>query len=536
MISTVKNTSDKSLLTQDFVRELQDIIAEKSQVIEKKSQVIEQHEARIRLLEEFLRLEKHKRFSHSSEKCPGQGELFNEAELADGLPVPEEETSENHLDADDDTPKKKKKTGRKGFSDYLPREQLFINLTDEEKEGAINTFYSKVKEELDIVPAKVRIIEHMQEKAIFLEDGQRKIKTAKLPKHPLGKTMASIGLLAYLIVAKYMDGLPLYRMEGILKRYGGDVTRTSMASWIIRLAEQCQPLIHVMREHQHSGSLIQMDETRIQVLKEKGYVATGNKYMWVTLGGPPNEPVVIFDYDPSRGHEVPLRLLDGYGGYLQTDGYAGYDAVSKKYDLIQVGCMDHCRRKFKDAQSAQPVTKKGVKTKADIALAKIGKLYRIERKIKSLPADEKYKIRQEKSLPILNDLKEWADKNQGKSPADSLISKALVYLNNQWPKLIRYCENGNLPISNILAENAIRPFVIGRKAWLFSDTPKGAHASGIFYSLIETAKANNIEPYSYLRHIFKALPYADTVEDIEALLPWRVKDQVTLLRKKTKAG
>jgi len=528
MISTAKSPENDGPATQATVLELQDII-------EKKSQVIAQQDARIRILEEFLRLEKHKRFSHSSEKCPGQGELFNEAELAYCTTEPDEIDPEQEPDTSDvATPKKK--PGRKGFSASIPREQLLINLTDEEKAGAINTFYSKVKEELDIVPAKVRIIEHMQEKAVFLEEGRRTIKGATLPKHPLGKAMASIGLLAYLIIAKYMDGLPLYRLEGILKRYGGEVTRTSMASWIIRLATQCQPLVHVMREHQQSGALIQMDETRIQVLKEKGYVATGNKYMWVSLGGPPNEPVVIFDYDPSRGHEVPLRLLDGYNGYLQTDGYVGYDTVSEKLTLVQVGCWDHCRRKFKDAQAAQPTSCKGTQTKADIALAKIGKLYRIERKIKSLPADEKHKVRQEKSIPILNDLKAWIDSRLGKSPKDSLLSTALVYMNNQWPKLIRYCEDGNLPISNILAENAIRPFVIGRKAWLFSDTPKGAHASGVFYSLIETAKANGIEPYSYLRHIFKALPYATTVEEIEALLPWRVKDQVTLLAKNQKAA
>jgi len=318
----------------------QDIILEQQQIIEKKSRVIEQHEARIRLLEEFLRLEKHKRFSHSSEKLPGQGELFNEAELlhcdSDEVEEPDTEAPE----ANDET-QPKKKPGRKGFSDSIPREQVFIHLTDEEKEGAISTFYSKVKEELDIVPSKVRILETMQEKAVFVDEGQRKIKAAALPKHPIGKVMASIGLLAYLIVAKYMDGLPLYRLEGILKRYGGDVTRTSMASWIIQLAVQCQPLIHVMRAHQHAGNLIQMDETRIQVLKEKGYVPTGNKYMWVTLGGPPNEPVVIFDYDPSRGHEVPLRLLEGYDGYLQTDGYVGYDAACEKLKLIQVGCCTH---------------------------------------------------------------------------------------------------------------------------------------------------------------------------------------------------
>lgn len=175
---------------------------------------------------------------------------------------------------------------------------------------------------------------------------------------------------------------------------------------------------------------------------------------------------------------------------------------------------------------AQPKKKSGA-TKADVALSKIAKLYAIERKIKSLSPEQKYPHRQENSLPILRDLKPWMDKNQGKSPKDSLIAKALVYMNNQWPKLIRYCDDGNLPISNILAENAIRPFVIGRKAWLFADTPKGAHASGIFYSLIETAKANGIEPYAYPRFIFKELPYADTVAKIEALLPWRMKDQIT---------
>jgi len=381
-----------------------------------------------------LRLEKQKHFGSSNEKCPGQGELFNEAELAQ----------------------------------------------DEEKEGAINTFYSKVKEELDIVPAKVRILEYMQEKAVFVDNGQRKIIAAELPKHPIGKVMASIGLLAYLIIEKYTDGLPLYRLEGILKRYGGDVTRISMASWIIAL----------------------------------------------------NEPVVIFDYDPSRGHEVPLRLLDGYEGYLQSDGYAGYDAASGKLKRDQVDCWDHCRRKFKEAQSAQPANIKNSHTKTDIALAKIGKLYRIERTIKKLSAERKYKERQKKSLPTLEDLKQWMDKNQGKSPKDSLISTTLVYMNNQWSKLTRYCEDGNIPISNILAENAIRPFVIGRKAWLFADTPKGAHPSGIIYSLIETAKANGVEPYAYLRHIFKALPYADRVEKIEDLLPWRVKDERMALERK----
>ena len=499
----------------------QEIIVEQQQIIESKSAVIEAQDRRIKMLEDYLRLAKQKQFGRSSEKHPGQGEIFNEAES-----IIETTETENLEETSATDKKPHKKRGRKGFSKNIVREQIFIDLLPEEKEGAIDTFYSKVKEELDIVPAKVRVLEYMQEKAVFVNDNQRQIKTATLPKHPIGKVMASIGLLAYIIVAKYMDGLPLYRLEGILKRYGGDVTRTSMASWIINLSLQCQPLIHVMRAHQLSGQIIQIDETRIQVHKELGYIATGNKYMWVTLGGPPDKPVVLFDYDPSRSHEVPLRLLDGYEGYLQSDGYRGYDTVSAKLKLIQLGCWDHCRRKFKEAQIAQQKIGQGQST-ADIALAKIGKLYEIERKIKDFPTKKKFSHRQKKSLPILRDLKIWGDKNRDEFPKGSLMSKALVYMNNQWLKLIRYCDDGNLSISNILAENAIRPFVIGRKAWLFADTPKGAHASGVFYSLIETAKANGIEPYAYLYHIFKALPYADTVEKIEALLPWNMKDQLT---------
>jgi len=502
----------------------QEIILEQQQIINKKSTVIEQQKLRIDLLEEYVRLAKQKQFGRSSEKNPNQYELFNEAELANDTPEDVEEPVTLKATST------RKKPGRKGFSDNIPREQIYINLSAEEKSGAIDTFYSKVREELDIEPAKVRVLEYMQEKAVFLTDGKRQIKAAKLPKHPIAKTMASIGLIAHIIICKYMDGLPLYRQEGILKRFGGDVTRSSMASWIIRLAQQCQPLVHELREHQHQGSLIQMDETRIQVLKEPGYKPTGHKYMWVTVGGPPGHPVVLFDYDPSRSHEVPLRLLDGYGGYLQSDGYAGYDKVSTLLNLNQLGCWDHCRRKFKEAQAAQPKITQG-RTKADIALIKIGKLYKIEREIKDLPAGKKHRERQQRSKPTLNDLKRWMTKNMGKAPKDALISIALVYMNNQWSKLIRYCDDGHLSISNIAAENAIRPFVIGRKAWMFADTPKGAHASGIFYSLIETAKANNLEPYSYLRHIFEILPYANTVEKIEELLPWNVKEHVTPLKR-----
>ena len=481
--------------------------------------VIEQKNQRIKILEEALRLSRSKRFAPSSEKSDGQERLFDEAEQAaddEALPEPQSTPA-----------KKKEKTGRKPFSKTLPRVPVFIDLTKEEKAGAINVFYTKVREELDIIPAQVQILEYFQEKAVFAETddkASRSIKAAVMPKHPLPKSMGSIHLMAHVIISKYADGLPLYRMAGILSRYGGDITRATMAHWVIKLAHQLQPLINLMREHQLAGDIIQMDETTLKVLKEPGLSVTSDKYMWVSRGGPPGKPSVLFEYDPSRRKEVPLRLLDDFSGYLQTDGYAGYHAVCAQNNATSVGCWDHARRKFKDAQTAQPKKKKVQKpTKADVALAHINKLYLIEREIKEASINEKFKARQKQSLPLLEKLRKWVDNNLGKVPGDSLTGKALTYIDNQWNKLIVYCEDGRLNISNALAENAIRPFCVGRKAWLFSDTPKGAQASGVHYSFIETAKANGIEPYAYLVDVLTRLPYADTVEELEVLLPWNFK-------------
>lgn len=517
----ILHTMDQPI--ESALEEYQKLLHEKDQIIDRKSEVIDELKKRIAILEAYLRLEKQKRFGRSSERNEAQGELFNEVEMVS------DETQESI--EDEETPvKERKKPGRKGLSQNIPRVQVHIDLPDEEKEGAIDTFYTKTREELDIEPAKVRVLEYMQEKAVFIDDGNRSIKTAEMPKHPIAKSMASIGLLTYLIVAKYMDGLPLHRLESIIKRYGGEVTRATMANWLIRLSIQLQPLIHLMRAHQHSGLLINADETRIQVLKEPGYSATSDKQIWVTRGGPPGKPSVLFEYDPSRSKEVVERLLGGYEGAIQTDGYAGYNAVCETQGNIHLGCWDHARRKFKEAQDAQPKKrKKGSKmTKADVALVKIKKLYMIERKIKTMSTQGKYEHRQKNSIPVLNDIRAWLDKNLGTTPDDELITKAMVYLHNQWPKLIRYCENGDYPISNVIVENAIRPFVIGRKAWLFADTPKGARASAIYYSLIETAKANDLEPYAYLKYVFKALPYADTVEKLEELMPWKVKERLNV--------
>lgn len=498
------------------------LLDEKEDIIGKKSQVIQSQKARIAILEEQLKLQKIKQFGRSSEQQPDQLGIFNEAEaLEEDIPEPEVVA----------TTKKKKPAGRKGLNPDIPRVQQHIALPDSEKEGAIDTFFVKVKEELDIIPAQVQVVEILQEKAVFLnENDERQIVSAQLPKHPLPKAIASTDTLAYVITAKYQDALPLYRLENILKRYGGSVTRTTLANWLIRLSEPLMPLINLIREHQWQGNLIQADETRIQVLKEPGRSASSDKWMWLTRGGPPGQPSVLFEYDPSRSGAVPLRLLEGFeGGYLQTDGYAGYHAVVDQQQLTHVGCWDHARRKFDEAEKAISKHKKKNKgkalapSKARVALSIINKLYLVEREIKELAVGDKYRGRQEKSIPILTGLKAWLEQNQSKVPGGSLTWTAINYTLNQWDKLIRYCEHGEIPISNILAENAIRPLCIGRRNWLFSDTPKGAKASALYYSLIETAKANGLEPYEYFKAVLKQLPYAETVEDLEALLPWNIK-------------
>ena len=226
---------------------------------------------------------------------------------------------------------------------------------------------------------------------------------------------------------------------------------------------------------------------------------------------------MLFDYTTSRAQDVPLRLLAGYRGYLMTDDYAGYNAVAAKAGVERLACWAHARRKFIEAQKVQPKGKTG---RADVALSLINKLYGIERDFKEASVEQRHQGRQQYSLPILTQLYNWLEKTQPQVTAQNALGKAVNYLASNWSRLERYVEAGHLPIDNNRAENAIRPFVIGRKNWVFSDTPKGATASAQIYSLVETAKANGQEPYAYLRHILERLPQVNSVEGYEALLPW----------------
>lgn len=524
--------SDQSALIEQYEKSIQsrdESIEQRTQELQQRDQQIRQKDSYIQILEELLRLKKIQQFAAKSEKLAHQNDLFNEVELEAAIDALRDQLPDD-VEEDDHADKASRKSRQRGFSADLVRERIELLLSEEEKAGAIKTFFTKVKEEIEFIPAQLKVFEYWQEKAVFEQDaatGQDQIIAAKRPVHPLGKCFATVALLAYIITSKYADGLPLYRLEKMLKRLGHEISRTCMANWIIRLDDVFKPLMTLMREVQNGSDYLQADETRIQVLKEDGKTAQSDKWMWVVRGGPPDQPVVLFDYDPSRAGSVPVRLLEGFTGILQADGYSGYGQVCRANDITRIGCWDHARRKFVEASRAAATGNKGKKArtmKADVALGHINKLYAIERQLKDKGAsmDERYRVRQELSLPQLATLKTWLEANVGKVLKGSLTRNAMEYTLNQWDYLVGYCERGDLNISNALAENAIRPFALGRKAWLFADTSNGARASATCYSLIETAKANGLEPSAYIRHVLEHIATADTLEKLESLLPWNV--------------
>jgi transposase len=255
----------------------------------------------------------------------------------------------------------------------------------------------------------------------------------------------------------------------------------------------------------------------VQVLDEPGKKAESLSYMWVQARAGPR-PIVLFTYDPTRKKEVPKKLLEGFQGYLQVDGYGGYDEFCQTSGVIRLGCWAHARRKFFDATKvkARPgLSNKGLKF--------IQRLYQVEDEAKDLGFDERKCLRLEKSKVILDEFRLWLDEVLPQVPPTTALGKALGYADREWPHLIRYLENGGLKIDNNFIENKIRSFAVGRKKWLFSQSVEGAEASAGLFSLVETTKANGLDPYKYIRHLCEKIPHAKTLEDFEALLPWHVK-------------
>lgn len=483
----------------------------------------EQLVARIQALFEQVALSRRRQFGRSTE-LSGQFRLFDEADaLAAETTEADDVVALPKAQPPSATPRKPAARGkRQPLPVELPRIDVVHEVPESERTCACGTpmveIGEDVSEQLDIIPMQVRVLRHVR-KRYACPGGDTAPVTAPVPAQVLPKSNASSDLLAMLLAVKYVDGLPLARFEHVLARSGVTVPRQTLARWVIGTARALQPLHNLLRDHLLASAVIHMDETTVQVLKEAGKSAGSRSYMWVQTGGPPGQPVVIYDYDASRSGQVPLRLLEGWQGHLMTDGYEGYNAVGRGDGVAHLVCWAHARRGFVEAAKIQGKGKRG---RADEAIALIGKLYRIEREYQSATDDERYAARQAHSLPMLVELRAWVDKIRPQVVPSLVLGRALAYLDRYWDKLIRYTERGDLPIDNNRCENAIRPFVVGRKNWLFSTSVAGAQASALIYSLVETAKANGREPYTWLRTVLRELPCARTVEAYEALLPWNL--------------
>ena len=351
-----------------------------------------------------------------------------------------------------------------------------------------------------------------------------------MPPQIIPQSIVSPGLLAHVLTAKFVDHLPLYRQEKLFARLGVEIGRATMSNWAIKAAEACVPLLNLIRDEILAGKLINIDETTLQVLAEPGRAPTATSYMWLFRRGDPQRPALLYQYHPTRAGDVARAFLGDYQGTVQTDGFSGYDFLDRQAGARHAGCWGHVRRKFMEVVRAQG--KNRTSGSADQALSTIQQLYGLEKeaRVKQWSPEMIAIMRAEKTRPIMEAFHQWLLKRSSQTPPKGLLGKAISYALNQWDRLVAYLDDPILTPDNNMAENGIRPFVLGRKNWLFAGTPKGAEASALLYSLIETAKANNCEPYCYLRHIFEHLPRARTLADYEALLPWNVDKMNIMLR------
>ncbi len=504
---------------QDFEvenKKLHSIIFEKENVIIENIRALNERDMQIAHLQEMIVLLKHAKFGPKSEKLKNlaQVNLFNEGEELSSKEVVIDDLVE------DGPAKGRGQPKRRVLPENLPREEVVIELGSEDRQCpcgcTMQEIGAEVSEKLDVIPAQFKVIRTIRKK-YACKACEMGIKAAPVPEQILPKSIATAGLAAYILISKFCDHLPLYRLEGIFERYGVELSRTSMARWMVLVGEQLLPLTNFLREELLNGDYIHCDETRVQVLDEKGKTAQSLSYMWVQSRAGP-DPIVLFEYDPSRGGDVPIKLLEGFRGYLQVDGYAGYNAFCKQDGVIRLGCFAHARRKFFEATKASK--RPGL---ANQGLKFIEKLYKVESLAEKMTTEERHALRQAQSLALTVEFKKWLDEQGPRVPPKSALGKAMSYTLEQWPHLVRYLERGDLRMDNNLVENSIRPFALGRKNWLFSQSVEGAQASATIYSLIETAKANGLNPFLYIRAVLERIPHAKTAEDFEALLPTRIK-------------
>lgn len=487
---------------------------------------LEAENARLRLhnqaLQDELEAIKRRFFGRSSEKTdePPQPQLFDESETPQEEPSPASVTVASHT---------RRGGGRKPLPAHLEREEVVLDIPEDQKRCACGDdlvrIGEEVSEKLEVIPARFIVKRYVRPKyACHTCEGSADedlpaVRIAAMPPAIIQRGIATPTLLAFIIVNKYVDSMPLARQETSFARLGVELPRQRMADWIMAVGEAATPVVEQLLVDLRAGPVLLADETTVQVLGEEDRSDTSKSFMWVGYGGTPETPVVYYRYATGRATSEAEALVGEFSGYLQTDGFEAYDRlVRERDDLIHVGCWAHARRKFFDAKGKSK--KAGA---ADQAIAMIAKLYQAERELADIEEPQEFLAqRRARVEPVLEQMKSWLEKKALHVPPQTALGKAVGYTLGQWEKLVRYLEHPDLTPDTNRVENKIRPFVIGRKNWLFSGSPRGANATAGIYSLIETAKANGVDPYRYMRTLIARLPTATSPADYRALLPYTI--------------
>jgi transposase len=514
-----------------------------------REQILQARERRIEQLLDLIAILRRRRFGPSADRLnrrDDQLNLFDEAELEALLDELEATLAKERATPPEaappaaaptpDAPPAKASPKRQALPAHLPRVERLVELSEGDQ-AALGEGWRQigweVSEQLAVIPRQYYILVHKRAKYVPADDtvagAERAVVLAPRAPQFLPKAIADASLVAEVVADKFLDALPLYRQERRFAAEGVAIPRQTLAGWLIQAAERLAPILAGIKRELYRGALLQIDETRLQVLREPGRDNDAKSFMWVYRGGPPGRAAVWFQYSERRAGEVPLTFLFGPDAplaappevvalVLQSDGYAAYNALAARPEILaHAACWAHVRRKFVEAAEGRMHS-----AAAHQAVALIGKLYAIERALRGQPPDIRRHQRQRLSRPVLDAIKAWLDDTAPRVLPKSALGQAIAYTLGLWDRLGVFLDYGEVEIDNNLAENAIRPFVVGRKGWLFAGSPRGAHASAALYTLVETAKANGHEPRAYLRYLFEQLPLAKTPEAIDALLPFNL--------------
>jgi len=505
----------KALLLEkeSVIAQNESVITAQSETILKQQQTIERKEQQIAQL-----LRKH--YGPKQERIdPDQLMLFSKEEIEQVAQELKKQSGSDEDSADDQPPKKKKRKGhgRRRLPEYLPRERVVYELDEQERAcpccGELRCEIGEItSEQLEIVPSKVKVIEHVRKK-YACKSCEEHVEVAAKEPQPIEKGLAGPGLLAHTVLSKYGDHLPLYRQEDILARHGVTIRRSTLCDWMAAAADLARPLWLLMQKLVLQSSVIHTDDTIVKMLSPG---ETKNCRFWVYIGDAAH-PYSVYDFTEDRSRDGPAKFLAGYSGYLQADAYGGYDGIYSGGEVVEVACMAHCRRYWWEARTTDP-------RRAHEALSFIGRLYELEEQFREskLDGDALREARQRHAVPILDNFASWLESSRDSVLPKSLIGKAFTYTLNQWSALRRYTEEGFLSIDNNVSERTVKIAAIGRKNWMFVGSRTGGERAAILFSLTASAKACGVEPQAYLTDLFRELGKDNGEEDhLRSMLPDR---------------